>query len=219
MKRLCGIERMLIVSASFTILLLAFRVVYSAQLMYSFYAWNLFLAAIPLFISRTLLERSFNAYKTVALLICWLIFLPNAPYIVTDVFHFTERPRVPKWFDLLLVISASWNGLMLGIVSLLQVDEFLLKIVSRVKVNIIIVISLVLSAFGIYLGRFLRFNSWDVIVNPVDLAYALGYRVIHPGQNVRTWAFTVFFGAMFSIMYFTIKKLPDLLKPGNTRIE
>jgi uncharacterized membrane protein len=116
---------MLLLSILFTMVLLCARFYYTKELMYSFYIWNTFLAVIPLCCSRRLIRLDRFGYKAVLLLAGWLAFLPNAPYMITDVFHYMDRPPVPAWFDLLLVTSAAWNGLLLGIISLMQVERFL----------------------------------------------------------------------------------------------
>ena len=207
------VMNMLVLSITFTIVLLTARILFTGQLYYYFYVWNLFLAVVPVIISRSLFAKDKLDAMAYIKLACWLLFLPNAPYIITDIFHFQERAPVPKWVDLLLVTSAAWNGLILGIVSLLQVEAFLIKHFSIRKVNFIITASLLLSAFGIYLGRFLRFNSWDVVTNPMPLAHALKYRVAYPHENLRTWGFTLLFGGMLWLIYYTVKKLAGLLSP------
>jgi uncharacterized membrane protein len=208
-----GIGAMLFLSVSFTIVLLAVRVIASGQLNYIFYPWNLLLAAVPLFISRQINKCTKLQFKAILLLLCWLVFFPNAPYIVTDIFHFKERPPLPLWYDLLLVTSAAWNGLIMGIISLLQVEQFLHKHLSTRWVSFITVSCLGLCSFGIYIGRFLRYNSWDVVVNPVDVASSIIYRVRYPFDNLRTWGFTILFSGLLSLVYFTIRKVP-LITPA-----
>lgn len=210
-KRLSGIETMLLLSVSFTIFLIVFRFLYFGHLDFMFYPWNLFLAVIPLMISRQLFRWKKLTLTVFPLLLCWLLFLPNAPYIITDIFHFYERPPVPKWFDLLLVTSAAWNGLMLGIVSLLQVEHFLRLHLSSFKVNISVAAIILLCAYGIYVGRFLRFNSWDVLTNTNAVLHQLGSSIVHPAHHISIWAFTMFFGAMLGLVYYTIKKLPIII--------
>jgi uncharacterized membrane protein len=116
-----------------------------------------------------------------------------------------ERPPVPKWFDLLLITSAAWNGMMMGILSLLQVDQFISKFLRPLISRVLITCILPLTAFGIYLGRFLRFNSWEIITDPMPIIYAIGTRIIHPHEHVRTWAFTFLFGGMLYLVYEIIR--------------
>jgi uncharacterized membrane protein len=92
-----SIERTLFLSLSFTIALLAFRFMYFGERQFAFYIWNFFLAVIPLLISRQLTQLKKLNVAAVFLLMWWLLFLPNAPYIVTDIFHFSPRPPVPAW--------------------------------------------------------------------------------------------------------------------------
>lgn len=198
---------MLFLSASFSVMLVAFRVVYWGKLTFTFFVWNLFLAVIPLLISRKLAKQERLSIKAIIAFFCWLIFLPNAPYIITDIHHFEERPPVSIWYDLLLISSAAWNGLMLGIVSLLQVEEFLRRQFSTVKVHIIMFFSILSCAYGVYVGRFLRFNSWDVVTNPDDVIYQLGRQFLHPHEHVKVWAFTLSFAAMLSLVYYTFRRL------------
>lgn len=213
-KRWSGVERMVYLSLLFTILLMAFRILHWGQVQFLFYLWNLFLAIIPLLLSRYLQRRSSINAGTLMILFAWILFLPNAPYIITDIFHFYERPPVPAWFDLLLVTSAAWNGLIIGIVSLLQVEEFLRRQLSVFKVNIIIMSSIMACSFGIYLGRFLRFNSWDVFTNTNQLLHAIGSQIIYPLQHTKTWGFTTLFAALLCLVYYTIKKLLGVVKPA-----
>jgi uncharacterized membrane protein len=202
-----GISQMIVVSIAFTIVLLAMRFFISGELTYVFYVWNLFLAAIPIFISSGLYKYDRLRFKVYLLLASWLLFFPNAPYIITDIFHFRPRPPLPLWFDLLLVISAAWNGLIIGAVSLLQVEDFLQRHLPIRTVNCIIVLCLALCAFGIYMGRFLRYNSWDVVTNPYDVASSIFFGVRYPFENVRMWGFTVLFTSLLAIVYFSIKQL------------
>lgn len=208
MKRMLPIERMLLLSISFTMLLLLARIVYTWELLYGFYIWNTFLAVVPVLFSRKLAGINKLNTKSLLLIAGWLVFFPNAPYIITDLFHFAEKPPVPKWFDLILVTSAAWNGLLLGIVSLMQVERFLIRHLKEVWVKLIVIVSFGLCGYGIYIGRFLRFNSWDVITNPGDLLYTSAHHILQPNEHLGTWTFTILFATMFGIVYFTLKKTP-----------
>ncbi len=202
-----SVENMLSLSVAFTLLLLGLRLLYWQQFTFLFYVWNLFLAVIPLLLSRHITRCYSLNFKSVCLLGCWVLFLPNAPYIVTDIFHFFERPPVPAWYDLLLVTSAAWNGLIIGMVSLLQVESFLRRQLPGKSVNLLMTLIIFACSFGIFLGRFLRFNSWDVVTDTSHLFHSLAYQVFYPFQNVKTWAFTVLFGALLALVYQTIRRL------------
>lgn len=198
---------MLLMAIGFTMSLLLIRIVYTRELTYGFYVWNTFLAVMPVLFSRQLTGLNKLSPKAFLLIVCWLAFFPNAPYIITDLFHYTEKPPVPKWFDLLLVTSAAWNGLILGIISLMQVEQFLTRLLKQLWVKVIIITSFGLCGYGIYIGRFLRFNSWDVITNPGDLVYVSAHHILQPHEHIRTWGFTLLFAIMFGIIYFTLKQL------------
>ena len=214
-RRWSSIDNALFLSVSFTIALLAFRVIYFWQLQFIFYLWNLFLGIIPLLLSRLLTRfKKLNA-GSLFLLLCWFLFWPNAPYIITDIFHFQERHPVPKWFDLLLVTSAAWNGLIIGIVSLLQVEELLTKCLSALKTKLVIVAAISSCAFGVYVGRFMRFNSWDVLTNPVTLLHNVGLKLLYPQQHRGTWAFTVLFATLLWLVYQTMKRLSVFIGPAS----
>jgi uncharacterized membrane protein len=201
------VHRMLLLSATFVVILLALRFMYTGKLYFSFYVWNLLLAFIPLWISNFIVRQKKKNNKMYVLIGIWLLFLPNAPYLITDVFHFAERPPVPKWFDLLLVISAAWTGLTIGLVSLLQIEQYFLQYYSLVKVNIILSVLILLCSFGVYLGRYLRFNSWDIISNPDDILLAIAHRILFPLEHPKTWGFTLLFSILLIIVYQTQKSL------------
>lgn len=142
---------------------------------------------------------------------CWLLFFPNAPYIITDVLHFYQRPGVPLWYDLILVISAAWNGMMAGFISLTQVDEFTSKHINskwRVAVTSIFLFA---ASIGIYLGRFLRFNSWDVVSRPLSLLQLAVAYLFKPLQHVQAWGFCIICTVLLLIIYYSIKNAGEKL--------
>lgn len=208
--RISGISRLLLLSVCFTMSLLLIRRLYSSTTDYSFYGWNIFLAAIPYFISTQLVKLKKINTLTVCLLIIWLLFFPNAPYIITDVFHYEERLPIPFWYDLLLVISGAWNGLILGMVSLMNVEIFLSRHLKRGWVSLIVAASLLLGSYGVFLGRFLRFNSWNIVTDPRIIVSASAHHVLLPGNYPKLWVFTILFAALLGIIYFTLTRLPRL---------
>jgi len=198
-------SKKIIIPLAFTLFLLIIRIVMSDELTYIFLAWNLFLAWIPFAISQRL-HLVKNRWKLFFLVGGWLLFLPNAPYIITDFLHLKQRFPIPYWYDILLLFSAALNGLLLGFVSLLTVEKFLAIRYGNKISAIIILCSFFLCSFGIYMGRYLRWNSWDIIVNPGDVATDILDRVFNPFDHFGTWSVTILFGSFFYVMYYSIKK-------------
>ena len=197
-------SKRIIIPLGFTLFLLALRILLTGELIYIFLAWNLFLAWIPFAISQKLTSVT-NRWKIFFLTGLWLLFLPNAPYIITDFLHLKQRPPIPYWFDILLLFSAALNGLLLGLLSLLTVEKFLASRYGNRVSGLIILCSFFLCAFGIYLGRFLRWNSWDIIMNPGEIAGDILERVFNPFDHIGTWSVTVLFGSFFYVLYYSIK--------------
>ncbi len=197
-------SKRIIIPLGFTIFLLATRIIFTGQLYFVFLAWNLFLAWIPFAVSQNL-SKVTGRWKTFFLVGLWLLFLPNAPYIITDFLHLKPRPPIPYWYDILLLFSASLNGLLLGILSLLAVERFLLKRYGNRISGLIILSSFFLCSFGIYMGRYLRWNSWDIITNPGGIAADILERVFNPFDHFGAWSVTVLFGVFFCTLYYSIK--------------
>ncbi len=202
----------LIASSCFSGLLLVARMVVTNSLTYLFLPWNLFLAFVPYWITWwmtrniTIIE---NKIKLALALAAWLLFIPNSFYIITDLFHLSEFRSAPKWFDLLLIFSFAWNGLLCGIISLRRV-EIIISLISRKNFSMLLIFAVMwLSAFGIYIGRFLRYNSWDVITNPFSLADEIIGMIIHPFENTYAWGMTLCYSVFMTLLYFTIKKLSE----------
>lgn len=178
---------------------------------YRFLMWNLFLAWLPL-VSALLLWAVYQyapRWRILQwpLLLGWLVFFPNAPYLVTDFLHLSERQNVPLWYDLMLIFSFAWNGLILGFTALWIVQEVLTAQYNRVLSLLVVCSTLLLSGFGIYLGRFLRWNSWDVISNPHQLAADILPRLIDPLAYPRTLGVTLLFSSFLTIAYLTVRLL------------
>ena len=152
---------------------------------FGFLPWNLFLAWIPFVLALCLAvvhDRGGPRLLLWALGAGWLLFLPNAPYILTDVVHLGEG-GVPLWFDIGLIGSFAAIGLGLGLASLLVVHRIVQARAGRLVGWLVAVSSLALSAVGIYLGRFPRFNSWDILTNPESLLAIVLYRLNDPFGN------------------------------------
>ena len=168
---------------------------------YAFMLWNLFLAAIPLGLSLGLRQIN-RLVLAVPLLAVWLLFFPNAPYVLTDLMHLNEHnAHVPKWLDLLMLLSFALVALWFGFQSLHMVQLWFTRKYSHATAWCVSVGSLALSGFGIYLGRFDRWNSWDLVHRPVSLLSRIASYILHPMDHSRTWGFTLGFGTMLILSY------------------
>jgi len=193
-------------SISFTVLLIAFRVLHFGAYSYLFLTLNLFLAWIPLLLS-SLLRPDQKGWAQCVIFFGWLIFFPNSFYLITDLVHLRERPGVPYWFDILLVFSAVLNGVLIGYVSFIKIEKHITLKFSKEKTTVIMMACLFLCSFGIYIGRVLRWNSWDVIANPAGLGSDIAYMVIHPFRNSVTWIMTVVLTLFFGVFYLAIRRM------------
>lgn len=193
-------------SMTFSIVLLMIRMKLTHSFFYLFLVWNLFLAVIPFTITTYLASNpKLNKFKVVVWFGVWLLFLPNAPYIVTDLIHLKLSNTNLIWLDVLVVNSFACNGLLLFYLSILDMKAILQPYLKKTILNYGFVVILFLSSFGIYLGRFLRYNSWEIISNPNYLLNDIINIVIQPSNNKETWLFTILFGAFLNVGYLVFK--------------
>lgn len=201
---------LLVLMTAFCFFLSVFRVIESGTTFFLFLNWNLFLAAIPYFLTSSISSEKkgrIQQLKIIGVSMVWLLFFPNAPYILTDLFHLRIESTIPKWFDLILIVSFAWTGLLFGFLSLMKIEKLYRTFFSENQVAWMSSILLFIASFGVYLGRFLRWNSWDVINNPNHLLFDISDRVINPFEHPRTWGVTILFGVLLNIIYWTIKLL------------
>jgi uncharacterized membrane protein len=188
--------------------LFVLRVERSGSLLYGFLLWNLFLAWIPWLAARAFRASSLcRASRLLRLgwFTLWLLFLPNAPYILTDLLHLAPRPSVPLWYDLALLSSCAGTGLLLGYVSLFETQDAVEEQLGRTAGWIVAAGSLFLSGFGIYLGRFLRWNSWDPFTDPAGLFCDISDRLLNPTSYPRAYGVTLIFGIGLLLGYIALR--------------
>lgn len=210
-----GLEKMMLLSCLFSVCLTGLRVIYTSQLLFVWLNWNLFLAFVPYGITNFVTYRPGwkNAnQRFFPLFICWLLFIPNSFYIITDLFHLSARWPVPLWFDLALILSFVWNGLLLGILSMRQMEKIIERKFSLKNEWLFVYPMMLLNAFGIYVGRYLRYNSWDVISNPFQLFNDIIYLMVHPIRNRFDWSMILCYSVFMTLMYITAKKISHSIK-------
>ena len=164
----------------------------------------MFLALIP-FLSTNFLKQNNTKYLLYLLFPVWLLFLPNAPYIITDLFHLPKGTKMPIWFDLLLISTFTINGMILFFSSLNDMFTIIKEKYTTHFSWFIIISTIFLSGFGIYLGRYLRWNSWDIIQNPLLLLKTISDPIINPLQHPKTWGITLGYGFLFIICFLLFK--------------
>lgn len=181
-----------------------YRIMVSHSWFFTFLNWNLFLAAIPYIVSRFALHQSTSKKTLFCILFVWLLFFPNAPYILTDLFHLRNSTSMPLWYDLIMILSFAWTGLLFGFLSLWDIEKLLSLHLRKSMVRIISISMLFLSSFGIYLGRYLRWNSWDIVSRPLHLLSDIQDRFLSPLDHPRTWGVTIFMGLFLVFLHFSI---------------
>ena len=186
------------------------RAVHSHTGHFEFLIWNLFLAWIPLVLAalayRIATRRGALARLVVVpTAIVWLLFFPNAPYIVTDFVHLGQfHDHVPGWYDVMLITWYAWTGLMLGVASLRLMQEIVSRAAGRVAGWALVGLVTALGSIGIYFGRFLGWNSWNVFQAPLALAHNAWNRANQPNADVRMFGFTVLFALLFLFVYVAV---------------
>ena len=190
----------------FSILLTIVRGAVTGRTEFLFLWWNLFLAFVPWSIATLITVREIrNRWVLSVLLVCWIVFFPNAPYILTDFVHLRPSWGAPLWFDLMLILSFAFAGMLYGFVSLHILEARFLSRFSKLWGGVISAGLIYLSCFGIYLGRFLRWNSWDLVDDFGPIMSDVFARIADPFANRETWGFTILFGTFLNLMYWSYK--------------
>lgn len=184
------------------------RVIKSHSLTGGGLIWNLFLAWVPYLCSMWvayLHQRNQRQWWRLLLpSALWLIFFPNAPYILTDLWHLGERPPIPMWYDIGLFVTFAWTGCFLGVASLRSMQTVVKNYLGRIASWTFVIGTIGLSGFGIYLGRFLGWNSWDLFANPIAVLHDMGAWLFHPRTHLQTYAFASLFAAILFVCYLTL---------------
>ncbi len=194
-----------------------FRVFYSGTSNYSNLVPNLLLAWLPYIFSvvaasayRSHPERWWNVSFWGIL---WLVFFPNAPYIVTDFYHLDPRPPIPLWFDISLIAIFAFTGCFLAIASLRSIHLIVEQFAGRAVGWLFALFTLGLGSLGVYLGRFSRFNSWDILLHPKVVLSDVAYNILNPMDNLGFIGFTAMFGSILLVFYLMFVSAPSSVDP------
>ncbi len=202
-------------ASAICVLLVTARIAYSDSRRYTSLVWNLFLAWIPFLLAY--FSYAFSWKKPLLYFVLpitaflWLIFFPNAPYILTDLQHLSkEVANTPLWYDVIMMVWFAWTGLLLGIVSLYLMHDIIQRTFGRVVGWVFVFIVSGLSSFGVYLGRFIRFNSWDLLNDPKEIVVTVLGLAIDPSR--RLVAFTILFTVFYLFVYLTLYSFAHLVQ-------
>ena len=184
------------------------RVAYSESGRHLGLIWNLFLAWIPFmlaYFAHAFSWRRASLYLIIpSIAFLWLIFFPNAPYMLTDLQDLARSAtEAPLWYDVIIVVWCSWTGMLLGVISLYLMQDIILRNFGRRAGWAFVFVISALSSFGIYIGRFVRLNSWDILQNPAETAQEILGIVIDPSRRLAafTLLYTIFFLFVFLLLY------------------
>ena len=207
----------------FSVVIWRVRAEFSGTGRYAFLIWNLFLAWIPFIIAyftyTLLLNRKWIYVVIPIAAFFWLIFFPNAPYILTDFQHLAfGSSDLPVWYDVMMLIWFAFTGLLLGMVSLFLMQEIIRREFGRWVGWTFVALVASLTSAGVYMGRFLHWNSWDILSNPTVLALYTFERVQNP--SLQAIGFTGLFAAFFLFLYITLYTFGHLLleRPTNENL-
>ncbi|HEX4342004.1 MAG TPA: DUF1361 domain-containing protein [Verrucomicrobiae bacterium] len=201
--------------ASATSIALIFaRVFWTGHLRYGFLAVNLFLAWLPLVFAmlacHCFRDPKKPGWRFISWSAVWLLFFPNSAYIFTDLIHLTTHYSTHLWLDFILILSCAFTGLVVGFVSLYLMQAVVVKMYGRLVSWFFVFSVTALSGFGIYLGRFLRFNSWDIIVHPNDLYHGVTSWAANSLASSTTFVFPILFATFLFIAYVLLYALTHL---------
>ncbi|HYV90326.1 MAG TPA: DUF1361 domain-containing protein [Chitinophagales bacterium] len=196
---------LLIALSAFGCLLLSLRILRTGDLYFLYLPWNLFLAWVPFLLSSRSYQNCLGGkpkLKSVLLWAVWFLFYPNAPYIITDLVHLGFSSAIPKWYDSLLVFSFALTGLLVGLASLYQMHRVIELYFGKITGWIFIITMLLASGFGIYIGRILRWNSWDLFIHTIPLLADVREHFLSPSAIVMTISFSLFTGIAYLLLFF-----------------
>lgn len=172
-----------------------------------FLIWNLFLAWIPLGIAWLIRIRRFTTLPLVMLVGLWLLFFPNAPYLLTDLAHLRRLSHYGTWLTISIYITFAIVGLFVGLTSLTWLHAEIRERFGQSVGWLFVLLSLGASGFGVYIGRFLRFNSWDFFTNPLYILLTIKTQLFSPQTFLHAWGFSLMFALLTTFCYVMVQQM------------
>jgi uncharacterized membrane protein len=198
------------------LILLFGRIVVTDSSRYIFLLWNIALATIPVLLAWYLISKvrvkGWLGWQQIILTFLWLSFLPNSFYLITDFVHLRPNYEADLLFDIVLLSSFMITGLVLGFLSIYFVHTRLVEKFNQNKALALIAGIFLISSFAVYLGRFSRFNSWDILFRPAGLIFDISERVVNPSDHSQTYLTTLVLFMLFFSLYSVVWEAARLLK-------
>jgi len=198
--------------------LLLVRGWYAHGLRFRFLAWNLVLAVLPALAAAAMAraDRRGNSALVALWAIVWLLFLPNAPYLITDLVHLEPRPPVPYWFDIGLFAAFAGAGVLAAFSSFGDVQQVATRRFGHWMGWVVVAVASFAAGFGIELGRMGRWNSWDVLTQPGDILREVIELVVDPWEHPRAFAVAMLYGSVLLFGYVAVRILASEQKRGTS---
>ncbi|HVX48460.1 MAG TPA: DUF1361 domain-containing protein [Candidatus Saccharimonadales bacterium] len=175
------------------------------SLEFDYLLWNLFLAWVPVAFAVRLVSvlrrKLWSSWEAMGLSVLWLVFLPNSFYMISDFIHLQDVQRVDLIYDTVMMTSFIYTGVTLGFSSLYLIHLQLRRRFHRMTAAYLIALTLLLSSIAVYMGRDLRWNSWDVLTNPGGLLFDISDRVLHPASYPSMFVIVISFFILLISMY------------------
>ena len=203
----------LVLASATSTALFFLRVISGGTWRYLFMLWNLVLAWLPLifawWLSQSLKKYRWLSRRGIILTLLWLGFLPNSFYILSDFIHLRATGEVGLLYDVVVMTAFVFNGLVLGFTSMYIVHRELLARIPRRLAHTSVAVVLLACSFAIYLGRYLRWNTWDILINPFGILFDVSDRFINPAAYPRTFSTTASFFVVLGMMYTVVWRMAD----------
>lgn len=135
----------------------------------------------------------------------WLLFFPNAPYMLTDLVHYDRDLGNAAWLDMMALLAAAWAALIGGMTTLRLMQNRVAGSFTPGVGHAFVLTVLFLSSIGIYMGRFLRFHSWHALLKPREVLSQTLHHFLHPSEHPVTWPFTLSLFALLACIHYSLQ--------------
>lgn len=206
----------LIITNAASVIFFCLRLIGAENFRYWFMLWNLFLAWIAPLVAWWLVRRlhttAWRTWQNIGLTVIWLGFLPNSFYMVSDLIHIQQTGEVSIIFDAVLFTSFILNGFIAGYIGTFFLHRQLLQRLSVKRAYALVIGAFALSSYAIYLGRVLRWNTWDAVLHPAGLLFDVSDNILNPMSHPQAFVVTLSFTLLITAFYALAWELMQTLR-------